>query len=37
MVNILYIPFMVSMNLLTLKLVLRAAWHAAAVAEGGFY
>jgi hypothetical protein len=35
--DILYIPFMVTMNLLTLKLVLRAAWRTPAVAEGGFY
>lgn len=35
--NIPYIHAMIIMNLLTLKQVLRAAWHVNAVAEGGFY
>jgi hypothetical protein len=32
-----YIHHMFMMNLLTIKRVLKAAWHVTAVAEGGFY
>ena len=32
-----YIHVMFIMNLLTIKRVLKAAWHVTAVAEGGFY
>jgi len=32
-----YIHAMITVNLLTLKQVLRAAWRTNAVAEGGFY